>query len=330
MTDSNDLLDRLAAHRPTDADLDRVWSPERRAVLRERLAAPRAAEPRPVVRRRPRRVLLAAAAALVVAVPITHEVLAPDAAQARADLTALAATAAADDGPVLAPGQYLHVRTHSEQRNRWPHEGGETWVDDREAWIGWDGSYTGVETSPGRRDYAEWFRLQDRDEPSIHEPTPAFAATLPTDAEAFRAYLEPRVSGSNSHEEALYNAVTDLIRSQYLPPDTLAAALGALADVDGVRTEDVTVDGRDAVRISYDRFVVSWVSEDSLTVDRATAQPLRDESRSVQGSYRSDVLEREVVDTLPAEVTAVFTAHPDGALLCPDGTEAAGTPEPHC
>lgn len=325
MTDSPDLLDRLAAHRPTDADLDRVWSPERRAALRERLA-----EPRPVARRRPRRLLLAAAAALVVAVPVGHEVLAPDAAQARADLTALAATAAADEGPVLAPGQYLHVTTHSEQRNRWPHEGGATWVHDREAWIGWDGSYTGVETSPGRRDYAEWFRLEDRGEPGIDEPTPAFAATLPTDADAFRAYLEPRVSGSNSHEEALYSAVTELIRSQYLPPDTLAAALGALADVDGVRTQDVTVDGREAVRISYQRFGVAWISEESLTVDRATAQPLGDESRSVQGSYRSEVLGSEIVDALPAEVTAVFAAHPDGVLLCPDGSEAAGTPEPHC
>ncbi|MXG89187.1 CU044_5270 family protein [Nocardioides flavescens] len=326
MNDAPDLLDRLADHRPTDAALDRLWSPERRAALRERLT-----EPRPVVRRRPRRVLLAAAAALVVAVPVVHEVVAPDAAQARADLTALAATAAADDGPVLAPGQYLHVRTHSEQHNRWPREGGETYINDRDAWIGWDGSYTAVETRPTRDEIAEWFRNEDTGKPSIHDPTPAFAATLPTDAEAFRAYLEPRVSGSNSHEEALYSAVTSLIRSQYLPPDTLAAALGALADVDGVRTEDVTVEGREAVRISYDRFVVSWVSEDSVTVDRATAQPLRDENRSLQGSYRSDVLEREVVDALPAEVTAVFAAHPDGVLLCPDGSEAVGGGDvPHC
>jgi hypothetical protein len=157
------------------------------------------------------------------------------------------------------------------------------------------------------RDYAH---IAGPSRPSLHDPTPAFAATLPTDAAAFRAYLEPRVSGSNSHEEALYSAVTDLIRSQYLPPAVLAAALGALADVDGVRTEDVVVDGRDAVRISYRRFGLAFLSEDSLTVDRATARPLEDSSHDPLVAYDSVTTSVEVVTALPPDVRAIFDRLP--------------------
>lgn len=314
-----DLMHRLAEHRPTDTELDLMWAPSRRALVLERLASPAADARR---RRAPRRLLLAAAA-LVVAVPVAGQVVSPDAAQARADLTALAATAAASDAPVLAPGQYLHVRSHSVQDNRWPNEGGVDYVNDRDAWIGWDGSYWAVTTRPGE-EYTDYDHLVDRGAPSIHDPTPAFAATLPTDPAAFRAYLEPRVSGSNSHEEALYSAVTDLIRSQYLPPAVLAAALGALADVDGVRTEEVSVDGRDAVKISYRRFGVALISEDSITVDQATGQPVRDESRSVQSTYEATTTTLGVVADVPADVRAVFDRFPGGARLCADGQPPVG------
>lgn len=302
-----DLMDRLADHRPTGTELDRMWEPSRReAVLQRVLAGPR---------RRRRRAPLLAAAAVLLAVPLVHEVVAPDAAEARADLLALAAVA---DGPDLAPGQLLHLRSHSEQDNRWPHEDGRDYVNDRESWVGYDGSLWFVETRPGE-EWTDYAHLAASGRPDLHDPSPAFAATLPTDPDAFRAYLEPRVSGSNSHEEALYEAVANLIRSHFLPPATLSAALGALADVEGVRTEDVTVAGRDAVRISYRRFGVAFISEDSVTVDRATAQPLSDESRSVQSHYESTNLSSEVVTALPPEVQAVFERYPDGARLCADG-----------
>jgi len=78
---------------------------------------------------------------------------------------------------------------------------------------------------------------------TCREPTPAFAQTLPDDAEGLRAYLDPKVFGSSSHSEALFEALTSLATSHTLPPPTLAAAYEALADIDNVRTSDVHIDG---------------------------------------------------------------------------------------
>ncbi|UUZ61322.1 hypothetical protein [Nocardioides sp. B-3] len=59
------------------------------------------------------------------------------------------------------------------------------------------------------------------------------------------------MSGSNSHEEAVFTTITDSAHSNFLPPETLSAALPVLADVDGVSVHDVEVDGRPAVELSY-------------------------------------------------------------------------------
>jgi len=254
------------------------------------------------------------AAAVALAVPIGHEVLAPDAAQARADLRALAAVAADSGGPVLAPGQFLHVRTESLQDNRWPLQDGADWDTDRESWIGWDGTTWAIDSRPSAG-WREYLFLPLEEDASINRPTPAFAATLPQDPTAFRAYLDEHVSGSNSHEEALFVAVTDFIRSNVVPPSVLGAALGALADVRGVRTEDVTVDGRDAVKISYRRFGVAFLSDHTLVVDRATARPLVEASSNPIESYESTTTSVEVVDQVPADVLAVFTDNPQGVRI---------------
>jgi hypothetical protein len=55
------------------------------------------------------------------------------------------------------------------------------------------------------------------------------AAELPEDAADLRAYLDRTVSGSNSHGEAIFVAITDSVQSNLLPPKTLAAALEVLA-----------------------------------------------------------------------------------------------------
>jgi hypothetical protein len=318
-----DLFASLAEARPATTELDRMWAPDRREDLLERLQHPDQRLDSAAVGRRPRRGLrlLAVAATVVLAVPIGHEVLSPDAAQAHADLRALAAVAADGGGPVLAPGQFLHVRTESLEDNRWPYQNGADWDTNRESWIGWDGTIWAIDSRPsaGWRDYMHFAAAGT---PTLNQPTPEFAATLPHDSTEFRAYLEDHVSGSNSHEEALFVAVTDLIHSNVLPPAVLGAALGALADLDGVRTQDVSLEGRDAVEISYRRFGVALLSDQSLVVDRATARPLTEADRNPLGSYESSTTSVEVVYQIPVDVRAVFETHPEGVRLCADGKPA--------
>jgi hypothetical protein len=320
-----DLFTSLAEARPTTTELDHMWASDRRADLLERLQAPdqRLDSSAPVGRSRRGLRLLAAAVVVVLALPVGHEVLSPDVAQARADLRALAAVASDSSGPVLAPGQLLHVRTESLQDNRWPYQDGANWDTNRESWISWDGTTWAIDSRPsaGWRDY---LHLAAASTPTLNQPTPQFAATLPHDSAAFRAYLEDHVSGSNSHDEALFVAVTDLIHSNVLPPAVLSAALGALADVDGVRTQDVTFEGHDAVEISYRRFGLAFLSDHSLVVDRATARPLIEADRNPLGSYKSTTTSVEVVDQVPVEVRTVFETHPEGVRLCGDGDSAIG------
>jgi hypothetical protein len=143
-------------------------------------------------------------------------------------------------------------------------------------------------------------------------PTPEFAASLPdTEAEP-AAYLGENVSGSNSHEEAIFSAVTDLAHSNFLPPETLSAALLVLADVDGVSVRDVELDGRPAVEISYMPWWARPIASRAVTIDKQTARVINVRESDPTGSYRSDTVLSEVVDKVPADVLAAFTEHSNG------------------
>ena len=124
-----------------------------------------------------------------------------------------------------------------------------------------------------------------------------------------RGYLDDRVSGSASHDEAVYVAIADLARSYLMSPRTLAAAFEVLADADGVRTEDVTVDGQPAVRISHTHYfgltgLWDGSSTDSLIIDKGTAQVLSQDENS---TYNRTTTSIEVVDSIPTDVMEVFT-----------------------
>jgi len=149
-------------------------------------------------------------------------------------------SAIAADGPVIAEGTFLHIKTEALQKNSRVFGDGQTLDTNRESWVRWDGKTWAIDTRPsaGWREYHVIPRTDEED--ALSNPTPEFAASLPDDPDTLRAYLDENVSGSNSHEEALFVAVADLARSHFLPPETLSAALQVLADVDGVETEDVT------------------------------------------------------------------------------------------
>lgn len=301
-----DLMQRLQDARPTETELDRMWPEEQRAETLAQIL-----DTQSPATRRPRRTAWLAAAATVAGLAVVPAVVGPDQAAAQADLRTLAMAAVSSEGPVIAEGTYLHVKTEALQRNSRIFGDGKTLDTNRESWIRWDGKQWAIDTRPsaGWRDYQLFPRPA---EPYLNVPTPEFAAALPDDPEELRAYLDEHVSGSNSHEEAIFVAICDLARSNFLPPETLAAALQVLADVDDVETEDVTVQGRSAVEITYASFWLGLVARESITLDRETARVISAHESDPGGSYDLTTTLVEVVDDIPEDVRADYRQLPPG------------------
>lgn len=318
----NDLMRRLQDARPTDADLDRLWPvADRERVLRT-LSADRAADraanraANRAARRGPRRGRWLAAAALAGGLVIVPNVIGSGAAEA--ELRALAMAAVSADGPVIAEGTYLHVKTESVQRNSSLFGDGRTVETNRESWVRWDGKIWAVDSRPSAG-WTEYQVFEPAQAASIGNPTPQFAASLPQDAAALGKYLHATVQGSNSHEEAMFVAVADLAHSNFLPPRTLAAALEVLADVDGVEAKEVVVRGREAVEISFSRFFTDLVASQTYTLDKATARVIAVEDSDPGSTYESDTTLVEVVDDIPQDVREAFDRHGDGHRVYDDG-----------
>lgn len=221
--------------------------------------------------------------------------------------------AARSDGPAIAPGTFLHVKTEALQKNSRIFDDGKTLDTNREQWVRWDGVTWAIDTRPS----AGWTEYHQF--PKNDWFTPERAAELPQDPDDLRAYFDRTISGSNSHEEAIFVVVTDWVRSNLLPPKTLAAALEVLADVDGVETKDVVVRGRDAVEVSFSRFWLDLISTESMIIDRETARTISEHDSSPTGSYDLDTTLVEVVEEIPAEVRREFEAHETGGRFYTDG-----------
>lgn len=304
------LLYQLETARPTQADLDAFLPADMLDRIRVDVARETTPPARPLHRRRR---VLAAVAATVAGVALAPGLLGSDQSAAHADLTELAMAAATFDGPAITPGTFLHVKTEEVQRNSRLFGDGRTLDTNREKWVRWDGVTWVIDTRPsaGWTEYMvfpknDWF-------------TPERAAQLPDNASDLRAHLDSTVSGSNSHEEALYVAITDWVRSNLLPPKTLAAALEVLADVDGVETKDVTVRGRDAVEVSYNLFWLDLISSESMVIDRETARTISEHNSDPGGTYELETTLVEVVNEIPADVVRDFEAHQDDTRVYDDG-----------
>ncbi|QCX26801.1 hypothetical protein [Nocardioides jishulii] len=305
-----DLLDRLEAARPTQAALDSRLP----ADVLERIKADVARETTP--RARPphrRRRVLAAVAATIAGVVIVPVLAGSDGSAARADLTELAMVAANSDGPAITPGTFLHVKTEALQRNSRLFGDGRTLDTHREQWVRWDGVVWVIDTRPSAG-WTDYMVLPKNDGHS-----PELAAELPDSASDLRAHLDRTVSGSNSHEEAIFVAITDWVYSNLLPPKTLAAALEVLADVDGVETKDVTVRGREAIEVSFNRYWFDLISTESMVIDRETARTISEYDSDLGGTYELETTLVEVVEEIPADVLRDFAAHKDDGRVYNDG-----------
>lgn len=301
------LMHQLQAARPTAAELDTMWPEEQRS---QALARVLEATSRP--RRRRRRMALTAAASIA-ALGVVPNVLDSGEAAAEADLEALAAAALAQKGPVLDEGTFLHVRTEAMQRNSRIFGDGERLDTHVENWVRWDGTTWSIHTRPSAGWREHHIFRHTHEPPSLSNVTPEFAASLPDEPAALAAYLHSHVSGSSSHEEAVFEAVSELARSHFLPPETLAAALQVLAEVDGVETKDVTVDGRPAVEITYTQYWGLLMGREWITVDRATARVVSEGEADPGGTYESTTTLVEEVIEIPPDVREAFRSAEPGA-----------------
>ena len=324
MNTTTRILDDL---RPTTEPLDPRWSAETLAAI---MAQPvlRNGKGRTRTGRSRRRSAWLAAAAAVVGVIAVPTVMTSGGASAHAELLRLAKVTADADSPAISPGTYLHVKTESLQENSRIFDDGRRLDTNREAWVRWDGAIWAVDTRPSVG-WTEYHRFAAPGEASFFSPTPAFISALPDSAAELRTYLDDTVSGSNSHNEALFVAISDLAGSRMLDPKTFAVALEVLADVDGVETQDVVVDGRAAVEVRYDNyFGMGFLGRESFTVDRKTAQVLRVADSDPGGTYQSQTRLIEVVDEVPTSVLSKYRQYGNGPRICADGREARNTDDP--
>lgn len=304
-----DLMRQLQAARPTTVQLDTMWPEEQRAAALARVLGTSRHTRLPS-----RRAAALVAAATVSGLALLPALISSGTAAAQADLKALSMAAVAVDGPIIERGTFLHIKTEALQQNSSLFGDGETLDTNRESWVRWDGKTWAIDTRPsaGWREYHVFPRAE---EGSLNNPTPEFAAALPDDADALRAYLDEHVSGSNSHEEAIFVAVSDLARSHFLPPETLAAALQVLADVEGVETKDVTVQGRSAVEITYSSLWGLLTGRDSITVDRDTARVISEKQSDPGGAYDLTTTLVEEVGAIPQDVRTAYRQSEPGARV---------------
>lgn len=221
MTDPIALVREL---RPDDADVRGAWpAGERAAVLDDILAT----------RRRSRRPVLigiagiaaASAAALTIALvqpaggpPSGHRAPALPHAQLAAVTTALhhlAGVAAA--GPAdVGDGRFWHLRIREQQNGP---EGQRNSVTSLESWTDhtgrmWRHDVLTLEGTAPQQDYYEFPAGDDQ----VNYPSPAYLDSLPTDPDALYSTLDAQVSGSATHEEAIFVAVGDMLRADsHLP-----------------------------------------------------------------------------------------------------------------
>lgn len=259
-------------------------------------------------------IAIAAAFALILGLVIMPGVLSP-APQAAADMNRLAIRARSQGTEFsnLKPGQVIHIVTQGVQivgpndvaRGMPPtiERTGESWVD--AAGLEWSWGYPRKKMPDGswQIDPTAPMVLQNsgpRRDASPNYPSVAFIATLPSDATALRKFLDPIVSGSTSHEEAILVAGADMLRTEIVPAEKRAAIFEMIGQTKTAQTEKVTsFQGKPAVRLS-------WSSRPGMTtylvIDEETAQVVEagsshDNGASTMGRY----LERTIVDGLPTK-----------------------------
>ncbi len=314
------MTDLLARTRPTRHAVTGEWTPDS-ALLLDTLRSI------PTPRRHPRRALIGAAAAGVAGV-LAVPALVPGwflPAAGAAELEPVAAAAGARPSLTWGDRQFLHTRTKTSQHDR--DVNSDQVIDDWRTPDGWTWSRRGKAGEPPTKFYIfgpgwGWMR-------------PGYAATMPTEPHLLDAFLRARVSGSASQDEAVFVAIGDMLRQEAAPADLRGAAIRVLGLNPHVRVARETFANRTAVRASFvDESVRPGVAQ-SLVLEAATGYLLAEESSWPEGTYRTEITRREVVDALPASVVTVLgerkttRAIEDGKEYSTKGDLESPDPSPH-
>ena len=310
-------LRQLAEHRPTPEDIDATWRPERRErVLAGILATARTktcstASTGGVRRRGARRLaaIIATAAAAALAATVVPGLVTPASLPAAGAIDRLAAAASRGEALVIPAGPYLHLVVHDTQQG-----GGISINGSRtlESWTSSDGHVWRKDTENGRVSYHSFPALTG----GPIDMSPAGVTTLPTESGALFDYLEERVQGSKSVNEAIFVAVGDMTRMGYTPPAVRAAAIEALGRLPQVTAAEG--DGR--VTLTYvDEAYRPGVSQ-SMVFDATSTALVAETLSGPDLVYTSETLTSEVVEDMPSVVRAEATGEPQTK---PTGSEAA-------
>lgn len=336
MSTPTDVLERVARLAPDEgtarsiATVSLVPDAAERVVRRALTSAPvsagetwllTAAPPR----RRPRRALAGVAAATVLGVvaAVATVVLPSDgpggpSPAAAAEIERLAIRAAVTPADLVGPGQLVHTVDVFKQDGVDEHQTQPR--QRRESWVRPDGG-SWVRTTGGGRTET---RFRPRwDFVGLNSPTPDFLAGLPTEPGALADHLHANVTGSTSHERAVFTAVGDMLRPGFAPPELRAAALRVLLTLPHVDVEkDVSFpSGTTGTAIVWTEHDRDGVRVEKLVVDPSTARVLGElttiDSPTYWLDHWSERVVADAVDDVPADVrrTAVYTVQ-----LLPDGT----------
>lgn len=204
-----DLMQQLNDARPTETELDRTWPEDQRVEALARILDTPSSDTR-----RPRRAAWLAAAATAAGLAVVPAGVGSDPAAAQADLQKLAMAAVSSEGPVIAEGTFLHVKTEALQQNSGIFGDGKTLDTNRESWIRWDGKTWAIDSRPsaGWREYQLFPRAA---EPYLNNPTPESSAALPDDPDALRSN-SPRELAFPTEPDGAWT-VTNLSRASRPP-----------------------------------------------------------------------------------------------------------------
>jgi hypothetical protein len=254
-SNSSDVMDLVAAYAPSEETISAEWGP---AAMRDTLvgivgnngAALRADDSGPVHdlplrflpaaprRRRPTRFLPVAAAVAVIAL-ITGILAAVVGTNHRTGTSAGGTVAAPFDPPAglstATPraDQYVHQvdeQLELDAAGRLKPDAQDAMVDRN--FVSATGEITSIRTGSQKVCY----RFGATTGSSWEQPTRAFFAGLPTDVDALQSYLRNHVEGSSSHDEAVFVAVGDALRTAggLASPKLRAAMLAVLSRTPGV------------------------------------------------------------------------------------------------
>lgn len=297
MNNDLDVIEQLAAYRPSESDLDFVFPAASREVLLHRSMASARVRVAPVRGRRNMRGMgIAAAVGLVTAALITVQAVLPGGTPggspraSAAVLELLATKAGAAPADIIRPGQFRHlVETDV--------EGGGKRV--LESWTSSDGH---IWRRDSQGDNVRYYQFPPAPLFGVGTPTlsPQGLDPITTDPTALNRYLRSRVQGSNTADEAVFVVLGDIIRTGFAPPALRAAAIRVLEmtpHVKAVATNDAK--GKPSVEVTYYDPAFGHAPQ-SLFFDPATSVLLEqtDGCCAYQGLFSG----ARVVNTIPKAV----------------------------